>query len=295
MCLPFPLAWMQGNEVATGDPFYPMTYIAEFHRSWVADGFGRYGQVGYRLHNLLFWPGAAFATLTPLVAVFAGLGMVRTFKESPEHRWLLWVIWVPTAVFAVKGAVLANFAPLARFAAAQLVLLFPFVERGFSGVLRGRGAAARWAWAGLAAAVAVALPVWLGGFTFHRDGVVESSLRPISPTSTNPVALMAVARALRREVAPTGEAAIIDSDPQYRDLQIAFFDGLPEKRMARYRWEDFPKLLASAAPRVLVRVEGGGIERDPEYAVLPGGVRFRGATYREVPGFTAPYHVYRRD
>jgi 4-amino-4-deoxy-L-arabinose transferase-like glycosyltransferase len=294
LCLPFPLVWMQGNELATGNPFYPISYIDAFHKTWVGDGIGRYGQVGYRLHNLLFWPGAALFTLTPLVAVFGALGMARTWKEAPGKRWLLWVVWVPTVYFALRGAVLANFAPLGRFTATQVALLLPFVLPGFERAVRGRSEGFKRALAAVTVLCAVAFPAWLGSFTLYRDGSAATTLRPVSPTSTNPVELMAVAGFLKNEVAPKGGAAIIDTDGQYRDLQLAFFGGLPEPRMARYRWEDFPKLLASASPEYLVRFEGGGLERDPGFSTTAGGIVLRGVTYRELPGFAAPYHVYRR-
>jgi 4-amino-4-deoxy-L-arabinose transferase-like glycosyltransferase len=294
MCLAFPLAWMQGNELATGDPFYPMTFIDQFHRSWVGDGFARYGKLGYRLHNLFFWPGAAVVTLTPLVAAFAAVGMRRTYRETPQHRWLLWVVWLPSALFAVKGAVMANFAPLARFAAPQLVLLLPFVATGFEAVTRPVPKWGRRAWIVATALLALGMPSALGLYTFRRDTSLASSLRPVSPTSTNPMDLMGVARFVKAELAPRNEALIVDTDSQYRDLQIAFFGGLPEKRMARYRWEDFPKLLASADPRYLLRMDGGGIERDAGFAHLPTGIRFREHDFVELPGFSAPYHVYRR-
>jgi hypothetical protein len=64
--------------------------------------------------------------------------------------------------------------------------------------------------------------------------------------------------------------------------------------MARYRWEDFPKLLASADPHYLVRIEGGAIEHDAQFSLAEGGVDFRGMRFGELPGFAAPYHVYRR-
>ncbi|WP_208719053.1 ArnT family glycosyltransferase, partial [Corallococcus sicarius] len=42
-CLPFPLLWMQGNELAHGDPFFPMKAVDDFHRQWVADSGGAGG------------------------------------------------------------------------------------------------------------------------------------------------------------------------------------------------------------------------------------------------------------
>ena len=40
VCLPFPLLWMQGNELAHGDPLFPIKAMDDFHRQWVADSGG---------------------------------------------------------------------------------------------------------------------------------------------------------------------------------------------------------------------------------------------------------------
>jgi hypothetical protein len=43
-----------------------------------------------------------------------------------------------------------------------------------------------------------------------------------------------------------------------------------------------------------VRIEGGGVEHDARFSTVKGGVDFRGMRFNEVPGFSVPYHVYRR-
>ena len=50
-------------------------------------------------------------------------------------------------------------------------------------------------------------------------------------------------------------AAALDVDPQYWDLQIAFFSGLPDTRLARMRWDIFRKQVKEQRPEVLVRRE----------------------------------------
>src|SRR5690606_10217009 len=84
---PFPLAWMQGNELAHGNPLFPIQVIEQFHASWVQDEAARLGgPVVYRLHNLVFWPAVALLTLSPLVAIFCVVGMWRTWKDSVHDR-----------------------------------------------------------------------------------------------------------------------------------------------------------------------------------------------------------------
>src|SRR5262249_51411446 len=157
-----------------------------------------------------------------------------------------------------------SFQPLARFTATQLVLVLPFMHEGFSELTRNAGPWLRRAIAGLAIAVALAEPIALGAFTFQSEGDLEDAPRPISPTSTNPASIMRVARFIKEEILPRSGAIILDSDPGYSDVQIAFFGGLPEERMARYRWEDcigdgacFRDRLRTANPDYLVRIEGG--------------------------------------
>ncbi len=307
-CLPFPLVWMYGNELApwtpgfeTGSAFAPVRHIEEFHRAWVSDGLGRWGQVGYRLQNLFFWPGAAIVTLTPLVALLGMFGMVRAFRARPEQRWLLWVAWIPSLYFTFRSTVTLTFQPLARFTATELVLVLPYVYFGFNELLKNARAWTRWAVAALAIVLAVGEPIALGAFTFRSEGKLQDALRPISPTSTNPEATMRVARFIKDEVAPRNGAIILDSDPGYSDLQIAFFGGLPEERMARYRWDEcrgdggcFPDRLRTANPEYLVRIEGGKLAESPDFEVLDNRVRLGERWFEEIPGFPSPYHVYRR-
>lgn len=295
-CLPFPLAWMQGNELARGDPFWPATYIASFHKAWFPEGVQTWGQWEYRLQNLFFWPGTAVVTLTPLVALAGFVGLGWAWSARPQARWLVWVIAVPTAYFTMKAAVLGNFVPLARFAVVQVALVLVFVGPGFEWVLRQLPRAVGRGLVGLAGLCAVGWPLWLGAFTFRAEGKWQDMLRPISPTSTNPLAMMAVADYVKREATAHGEALLLDADPRYLDMQVAFFSGLPEERLVRFRWNTFQERVREVAPRFVVRMDGGRLLEDPafELDVERGKLRFGDWTFDEVPGFAAPFHVYRR-
>ena len=306
--LPFPLLWMYGNELAPPTPGFPTAsalapihYINDFHQRWVSDELARWGQLGYRLQNLFFWPGTALATLSPLVALFGMLGMAIAFRRRKEARWLLWVAWVPAAYFTLRSALLLNFQPLGRLTAAQLVLVLPYVHYGFVELTRNAGLWMRRMVAGLAIALAVAEPIALGVFTFRSEGDLENTLRPISPTSTNPASIMQVSRFIKEEILPRNGAIILDSDPGYSDLQIAFFGGLPEERMARYRWEDcigdgacFRDRLRTANPDYLVRIEGGKLAESPDFEVLDRRARLGDRWFEELPELPRPYHLYRR-
>lgn len=293
--LPFPLLWMEGNERAFGDPFKPIHYIEQFHQAWVADGVARWTEWGYRAQNLVFWPGTALVTLSPLIALLGIIGMVAAWRRFPEHRWLIWVVLAPTAFFTFKAAVLLNFVPLARFAVNQVGLLLPFVYLGYQALAKERSVWVGRSVSSVTALTAVALPLTLGVYTYHHDGPRPDTFRPISPTSTNPVALMQVAHFLDQDVRPKGGSAILDQeDAHYWDLQVAFFSRLPEMHLARYRWDTFDKRVKEDDPRTLVRVEGGRMEKDARFQLGADGVRFNGHLFREQPGFTAPWHVYQR-
>jgi 4-amino-4-deoxy-L-arabinose transferase-like glycosyltransferase len=294
LCLPFPLLWMQGNELAHGDPFFPIHAVEQFHEGWAREGVSRLGQVGYRLMNLGFWPGVALLTLSPGVALLGMAGMWRKWREEPEVRWLVLAAVMPALYLTFKASVLADFQPMGRFTVTEMVLLLPFVAPGFEALVGARGAGTRWGVAGVTAVVAVALPLAMGLYTFRADGGWRDSLRPVSPTSTNPGPVMEVARFLKREVAAGGGSAVLDSEPGYLDLQLAFFSGLPEERLARVRWETFRKHLRELEPEYLVRFEGGGLEQDSGVKLEGRTLTLDGVVYEEREGFSPPLHVYRR-
>ncbi|MBF5044698.1 glycosyltransferase family 39 protein [Aggregicoccus sp. 17bor-14] len=295
VCLPFPLVWMQGNELMHGDPFFPIHDIEKFHAAWVADGVGRYGHLLYRLQNLGFWPAMALFTLTPGVALLGALGMRRAWKTERETRWLILSALLPAAFYAFKGAVLLNFVPLGRFTVTQLVVLLPFVWLGYETSVAGRSAGARRAVGVATVLLAVAMPLALGLYTFRRDGGLADTMRPVSPVTTNPVPIMEAARYLKAEAAAKGKGAILDDEPQlYMDLQLAFFSGLPELRMARYRWDTFRQRLADADPAVLVRFDNGNLAKDPGVKLEGRTLSVDGLRFEEVDGFHAPVHVYHR-
>jgi 4-amino-4-deoxy-L-arabinose transferase-like glycosyltransferase len=294
LCLPFPLLWMQGNELAHGDPFFPIRAVEQFHADWVRDGIGRMGAWGYRLQSLGFWPGMALLTLSPGVALLGMVGMKRMWRERPDVRWLVLASVVPAAYFTFRAAVLLDFQPLGRFTVTEMALLLPFVVPGFEATMGQRGAGARKAVAGLCAVLAVAVPLAIGVYTFRVDGGLHDSFRPVSPTSTNPVPLMQVARFIKEEVAAKGGALVLDQDPNYLDLQLAFFSGLPDERLARVRWETFRKHLREASPGYLVRFDGGSLEKDAGVKLEGRTLTLDGVAYEELDGFSAPLHVYRR-
>jgi 4-amino-4-deoxy-L-arabinose transferase-like glycosyltransferase len=294
VCLPFPMFWMQGNEMDMGSAFYPLAFITQFHRGWVEEGVARWGETLFRLQNLFFWPGAALFTLTPLVGAYALVGMAVAWRRFPEHRWLLWAALAPAAYFTFRSAVTLDFVPLGRFTVGQVALVLPFVALGFGAVAAKLSAPVRHGLVGVTALIALAMPAWLGMFTLGAEQGAAAALTPVSPVSTNPPSVMQVARFLGKRVAPESALVVLDADRKFWDLQIGFYSGLPEDRLARVRWDDFDRKLADQTPEYLVRVEGGALEKRPDFEARGGHVVLGETWFEELGGFRPPMHVYRR-
>lgn len=294
LCLPFPLFWMQGNEVATGSALYPVKFIQDFHDSWAAAGVGTYGAAGFRLMNVLFWPGMALFTLTPLVALFGMVGMVSVWRKMPQHRWLIWVALLPTAYFTFRAAVMADFVPLGRFTVNQIVLLLPFVAAGFVALTARVPTMMRHGLVGVTAIVATALPLWLGLFTWQAEEGMPVTLNPVSPIAQNPPAVMHAARFIEKHIAPGEGDVVLDADGKFSDIQLAFFSGLSEKRLIRARWPDFDKRLLKYRPEYVVRIEGAALDQRADFDSRDHRVQLGEHWYEEVPGLRPPLHLYQR-
>lgn len=293
-CLPFPMVWMQGNEMAHGDPLYPVHFIEQYHREWFQQGVATWGEAFYRLQNAFFWPGTALVTLSPLVGAFGLAGMAYAYFKRRELRWLVYVAGIPAAYFTVRSVVICDFSPLARFTTGQVALLLPFVAYGFDAALKGFSARARQAWGALSILLALASPIALGAFTFKNDERLAEALRPISPTSTNPVELMRVASFMKNELAAAGHSVLLDEDEKYYDLQLAFFGDVPDERLVRYRWGNLEKRVKRVSPTHVVLITGGKLEEDPLVRLEGRRLTLAGAWYEELDGFGAPFRVFRR-
>lgn len=293
-CLPFPLVWMQGNALARGEALWPMHFIDQFHRAWFATEQARWGTGLFRLYNLAFWPGTALLTLTPLVAIFGVAGLVQAHRRRPELRWWTGLLLVPTVYFTVRGTVLGTFVPLARFTVVQLVMLLPFVHAGFEALTRGRSLIVRRSLGSLAVATAVGFPLWLGLFTYRAEGQWQDWLRPVSPTSTNSEVVRNAAQFIREQISSTGKALILDSDPNYLELQVGFFGGLPRDRMAFVRHQDFSERLRELEPGFLLRADRGLLERLPGTEIEGARLHFQGAWFEPLAKLEGPLHFYRR-
>ncbi len=286
----FALPWLFGNWVDRGDPLFPFRYIDGFHRTWYRSEEAIWGTPAYQLLCLGFWPGAALVTLTPPAALAGFRGLWRAWR-SGTARWLVLLVLAPAAAYTLRSVALASFVPLARFTVKELALLLPFVWIGAQGLFPPRALKAA------AAAAGVGCAGWaLGlGLACHRSsGPVVDTLRPVAATSTLEPALDAVAGWLEAQ-APPGSSLVVDEDPRgYDDLTLAYYSGFPYEAQARRRSPMYRVRLAARPPGLLVRFEGGTLEREGALVLSPGGATFEGLELEEGPRLHPRVRVYRR-
>jgi 4-amino-4-deoxy-L-arabinose transferase-like glycosyltransferase len=294
LCLPYPIFWMAGNATAHGDPLYPISFIDQYHRAWASDMAQGWREWWLRAQGLGFWPAMALVTLSPGAAVLGALGMAAAWRTRPATRWLMVAAIVPTVYYTFRAAVLIDFVPLARFTAVQISLLLPFIVSGWSWYLARRGALAARRFASVSIALAVVMPLALGIFTYHRDSVAATVLKPVSPTSTNPRAVMAAAEFVHREVVAPGHTLALDEDVTYLDLQLGFFARATSDRTARLRWPGFRAQVEAAPPDFLVLFDRGRLRDQPWVALRDGTLMLGSESYVELPGFEPPVRVFRR-
>jgi 4-amino-4-deoxy-L-arabinose transferase-like glycosyltransferase len=275
--LAFVVPWCFGNWVDLGDALFPFRFIDAFHRAWYPSEEAIWGAGRYQLMAAVFWPGVALVTLTPLLAVPGLLGLVASWRTSPGARWLVGLIVLPALAYTVRATVLRSFVPLARFTSKEVLLLLPFV---WCGAQRVAGVRAR----GLVAAGLVGLVAWsswLGVFTFGTEGAWPDTLRAISPTSTNDVAVRNAARALQAAHPGAEELLVVDEPPSgYDDVQVAFASGFPHS--ARVRSVRFEAQRGAGCVTWLVLFDGGRLEREGRARRTNEGFDAFGARFRVV-------------
>lgn len=238
----FPIAWLLGHLVDTGDLLYPVHVIDDYHRTWFASESAIWGPARYRFIVLGFWPLTALATFTPVAAVLGARALTRS-----KVRWLVLLIVIPTLVLSLRGAVLGSFVPLSRFTMKELSLFVIFVGAALSELRRP--------WLGLMIASLVAW-IPLVELAARADWRWANSFRAISGLSLNDPHLREVVQVLRARASPADIVAV-DVDPRgFDDIQLAFESGLPFTQVGRKRAASFETVVAPGA-RWLVLFDGG--------------------------------------
>ena len=245
----FPVAWLLGHLVDTGDLLYPVHVIDDYHRTWFVSESAIWGPTRYRFIVLGFWPLTALATFTPVAALLGARELIRS-----KARWLVLLIVLPTLVLSLRGALLESFVPLSRFTMKELSLFVIFVGVALSELKRP-----------LLVLMTASLVAWapLVELAARADWRWANSFRAISGLSLNDPHLREIVHALRERASPTDIGAV-DVDPRgFDDIQLAFECGLPFKQVGRRRASSFDTVVAPGA-RWLVLFDGGVLT--PEFA-----------------------------
>lgn len=250
----FAVSWLAGEQRAMGDALYSIRYIDQYHRDWWRDEAAHWGVGLYRLACAFAWPGAALAMLTPALAIPGFIGLVRTWRERVELRWLVVLVVLPGLVYGLRGALLSSFAPLARFTAKEVLFLLPF-----AGWMLHRLSQRSQAQAGALVAVGAAWCLGLAVFCFSPDTKASFSLRPIAATSRLEEPLRSTTEWLQSHAAPGGGLLVVDVDPRgFDDLSLSYFSGFPLESQLRRRHDRFDDVLGDRVPRWILRFDSTG-------------------------------------
>ncbi|GAC1342832.1 MAG: hypothetical protein NVSMB23_15950 [Myxococcales bacterium] len=255
------LLWLLQN-ARFGDALAPLRYIDRDHLALARAGIAWYGAAGYRLFCLAFWPGAILLLCSPVVGALALVGAVRALRRRAPGWELAAIAFVPALYFTFRGAVLADFRPLARFGMVAATLALPFAFGALTSVRARFGArAARLAWAASAVSL-LATPAALAALSYGRDGAAAEWARPLSPVSSVPPGIAQAARFLRAHAGPR-DVVLLDAVWDYLDIPLAFEAGLPERQLVRRAWPDFEERLVQTPPTLAVLIYQGKLGFQP--------------------------------
>jgi len=282
------LFWLWVNARWTGDPLAPIHHIDRDHATLARRAVAASGPLRARLEGLIFWPATICIVATPVLGLLGLWGSARATWRRETGWELVAIAWLPAAWFTFRTAALLDFHPMARFTLVAAALSLVFAHDAMS-LLRGPVRA-------LAVAGAVATPLVLTALCWNRTGAAAEWARPLAPIGSLPPGIAEAAHWLAANTAPT-DAILLDGNPSYLDITLAFAAGLPEERWIRVSWKDgFEQRLARHTPTFAVLLDRGPLGDFTRDRFDFGGLRFCAAqryTYATVyrscaPGPTSP-------
>jgi hypothetical protein len=247
-------AWLWLNHIYTGDALAPIHHIDQDHRELAAMGLRWFGSFRYRAYCLAYWPIAVCGIATPLLGLASIAGAARALWTRSAGYRLAALAWIPAAYFTFRGAVLADFRPLSRFALVAATLSLPFAWS----VLQRFGRAALT----LTVLVLIATPLSLAAISWNRNGTLAEWARPLSPISSLPPGVEEAALWLRANASPE-DVILVEGVWDYLDVPLIFAAHLSDDQWIRQAWtDDFEARLARLKPTMAVLLYQGNLHND---------------------------------
>jgi 4-amino-4-deoxy-L-arabinose transferase-like glycosyltransferase len=292
--LALPALWFMQCWHADGHPFSPLRHINADHRYLADNAIRWFGEGRYRAYCLAYWPAAVLIVATPVAGAFAVGGAwreclrgLRALPRPPtDAQAVALLAWIPAAYFTLRGAVLIDFRPMARFAMAAAALSLPFAWSAFADLFARAPPAAKRAALALGVAALVAWPAALAIAAYGRNGNSAEWARPFSPVSTLPPGVTSAARWLKANARPD-DVVLLDGTWHYLDIPLAFEAGFADRQFVRRSWPDFETRLRQTPPTMAVVLDGGVLRKtegaigavDGAPAFTFRGTRFCGAAH----------------
>ncbi len=249
------LFWLWLNYHYTGDALAPIHHIDQDHRELAAMGLHWFGSCRYRAYCLAYWPIAVCGIATPVLGLAALSGAARAlWTRSSDGARIVALAWIPAAYFTFRGAVLADFRPMSRFALVAATLSLPFAWS----ILQRFGRATL----ALTFLVLVATPVALAAVSWNRNGSLAEWARPLSPISSLPPGVEDAALWLRAN-AGADDFILVEGVWDYLDVPLIFAAHLPDDQWIREAWTtDFEARLLRHTPTLAVLLYQGNLHND---------------------------------
>jgi 4-amino-4-deoxy-L-arabinose transferase-like glycosyltransferase len=275
LVLAVPAFLMWGNWVDLGDPLYLIHYIDQDHIMNAQRASAHMGRSLYAAYCLAFWPANLLLEMTPLVCVACVTGIVAALRAQ-RARDLFFIAAIPAAYLSVKGALMLQFHPLARFTLPTAVLLMPYVGHGLRLATDRLGAAARRVVLASTVATAVAVPTFLAARTMGSGDVWADTMRPVSPVSNLPPDLRRTAAWLRANA--RSRKTVVGTNWLYEELPIGFYAGLSEGQLWNLRFgpvpQEFGKPDLIVVPKECEQLGTGGAFAKDDLGLTAYGLRY---------------------
>ena len=119
----FPVLWLITNYVKGADPLFAWKVIAAGLESFPEDTITRHGVIVASVFHTVFVPAILFLSLTPAVAVLAGIGFVRALRR--RHALAYAALFLPFIIYYVQSFGVRAL-PIARYWMLPGLLMLPY-------------------------------------------------------------------------------------------------------------------------------------------------------------------------